>query len=205
MSMDILEKIFGSSARVKIMRLFLFNSEEELEKSEIASRSKVQPQTAQKELGVLESAGMIKKITFTKDHETKTGKISKKKVTGYKLNQDFKYLSFFQNLLVNTDPLQHEEIASKISRTGKIKLVLLSGIFIQAPDSRVDMLIVGNEMKPKSLQSAISVLEAEIGKELRYTVLSLEDFKYRQSICDRLIRDVFDGPYKVIVDKTGLI
>lgn len=64
--MDMLSILFGSEARVKIMRLFLFNPETSFDTVMIAQKSKVNNSVVKKELSVLEKAGLIKKEFFIK-------------------------------------------------------------------------------------------------------------------------------------------
>ena len=64
---EILEKIFGSAARVKIMRLFLFNPEETFSFDQIAVRAKVSSPIARHELSMMEKIGLIKKRSFFRD------------------------------------------------------------------------------------------------------------------------------------------
>ena len=64
--MDTLGKLFGSYARVKIMRLFLLNSEDIFENADIVKRSKVTKVLVQKETALLYRAGFIVKKHFIK-------------------------------------------------------------------------------------------------------------------------------------------
>lgn len=205
MTHHILEKLFGSAPRVKIMKLFLFNSSVIFDKKEVEQKTKVTSAAATKELKLLNEIGLIRKRVFNKVVESKkTGKISKKKTSGFVLNDNFGFLRHLKNLLINNEPLQQADISRRIGRAGKIKVIVISGVFIQADDSRLDILIVGDNIKDRSLKNTISTMESEIGKELRYTVFDTEDFKYRYSVCDRLIRDVLDYPHEVVVDRLGL-
>ena len=204
MSIEILERLFGSSARVKVMKLFLFNPEELLEKSEIVKKTKTSQASIQKELKDLCDMGLIKKRIFLKSFKISENKTKKKKVQGYSLNQNFKYLNNLKSLLINNEPFNHSEIIKKMSRAGKIKLIVVSGLFIQDEDSRLDIFIVGDEMKERLLKKVITKMESEIGKELRYSLFNTADFKYRYSVCDRLVRDVFDYPHQVVVDRIVL-
>ena len=68
-------------------------------------------------------------------------------------------------------------------------------------DARVDLLIVADKIKEKTLKSEIAKLESHIGKEISYLDLSPEEFSYRLSMYDRLLRDILDRPYKVLIDK----
>ena len=72
-------------------------------------------------------------------------------------------------------------------------------------ESRADILIVGDHIKKSSLDNTIKKLESEIGKELRYVCFSIEDFKYRLSMFDKLIRDILDYPHKKILNRLGIL
>ena len=204
MTHNILEKLFGSAARVKIMKLFLFNNELYFDKNDVIVKAKVTSKEATKELKLLNEVKLITKRQILKNVKTKTSKTSKKKVQAYVLNSDFLMLKSLKDLLINNEPLKHNDIQKRVGRTGKIKLIIISGVFLQAEDSRVDLLVVGDEMKKRSLDTTIKTMEAEIGKELRFSCLSTEDFKYRHSVCDRLIRDILDYQHEVVMDKIGL-
>lgn len=179
--------IFGGEAKVKIMRLFIFNPSLIFTPAEVAFRTKERPSTARRELRLLAKAGLIK-------HRAK----------GLVLDQAYLYLPAIENFLIDAAPISDKEIIKKVSRAGNIKLVLISGVFLHDHDSRVDILVVGDHLKQTKLLSAISSIEAQLGKELRYTAFETVDFQYRQSIYDKLIRDILDWPHKKIFNKLGI-
>lgn len=204
--MDTLSKLFGSSARVKLMKLFLCNPADPFEKIELEKRAKITSAAAQKELRLLQNLGFLKKKSFFKEGKLlKNGKIGKKKrVSGFILNPNFEYISSLHRLLITSAPLQTTDVAKRFTKAGNVKLIVLSGVFVEDPDGRIDALLIGDRLKKGQLKSIISVIESEIGHQLRYAVFSTKDFKYRLSVCDRLIRDVFDYPHEIIVDKLGM-
>jgi hypothetical protein len=204
--MDILNKLFGSSARVKIIRLFLLNSESAFENSDVVKKSKVTASIARKELAMLNKIGFINKRSFFKEipAKTKKGKPSKKRVSGWQLNGEFPLLYPLHNLLVNTEPLGKKEIINRLKKCGNIKLIVISGVFIQDPDSRADMLIVGDKLKKSAIKNTMSIIESEVGKELSYAFLNTPEFKYRISVYDKFVRDILDYPHIKIVDKIGV-
>ena len=204
MTHNILEKLFGGPARVKIMKLFLFNDEQTFDKEDVQNRAKVNSSDATKELKLLNDIKLLKKKQLTKIKKTKTGRTSKRKTQGYYLNPNFGLLKHLRNLVINNEPLQHDDISKRVGKAGKIKLIIISGVFLQNEDSRLDLLIVGDQIKDRSLKNIISTMEADIGKELRYSSLSTSNFKYRLSVCDRLTRDVLDYQHEVVVDRIGL-
>lgn len=202
--MEALEKLFGSSARVKTLKFFLFNTGELFEKDSIASRTKISSSILQKELNLLEKIGLIKKKNFSITKETRGGKIQKIKTKGYETVIEHKLFTSLQNLLVKNSPMSSNALVQRLSRHGKLKLVIGAGVFIQDTDSRVDLLIVGDEIKESTLKNTIAVLESEIGKQLRYTVLTVQDFKYRLGVYDRLVRDILDYPHQIFLDRIGV-
>lgn len=202
--MEALDKLFGSAARVKILKFFLFNTGEAFDKDTIAARTKVSPRVLQKELNLLEKISLIRKKNFIKVTHLKNGKVKKVKKGGYETMLDFKLFSALQSLLVKNSPMSSNSLVGRLTKHGKIKLVIAAGVFIQNPDSRVDLLIVGDDIKETPLKNTISVLESEIGRQLRYAVLPVADFKYRLGVYDKLVRDVLDYPHQVFLDRIGV-
>ncbi|MDD5050889.1 MAG: hypothetical protein PHV93_04125 [Candidatus Pacebacteria bacterium] len=206
--MKILEKMFGSAGKVKIMRLFLFNPKRVYEQAEVSDRAKVNPKSARKDIVLLEKMGLLKKKVGFKLVPAKSkrnkGKMSQKKFMGWILNESFAYLIPLQNLLINLSTIKDEYIIEQIQSSGKVKLIVLAGIFIQDPGSRVDILVVGDKLKKKKLSGTMKSLEAEIGKELRYGAFETSDFKYRMDMYDKLVRDILDYPHKKILNKMAM-
>lgn len=208
--METLGKLFGSIARVKIMKLFLANDETSFDNNDISKKTRVALSILRKELNLLSSIGFIKKKVFYKEIQIKNKKtktksdqveIVKKKVNGWALNEKFPYITAMHNLLVNMTSFNSSSILKKLNNSGKLKFVLVSGAFIQNPDSRVDILIVGDNIKIGRLETAISILESEMGRELVYVVLDTHDFMYRINVYDKLVRDILDKPHQKIVNR----
>jgi len=200
--MEILAKLFGSEARVKIMKLFLLNSEQAFENTEISGRAKIAPAVSRKELNLLNKINLIKKKSFFKENSKKKG--GKKKIEGWILNPDFPLLSPLQNLLIESGTLKPNEIVDKLKGVGNLKLLIVAGIFIQDLNSRADILIVGDNISDTAVEKAMRTLESEVGRELRYVVFETADFKYRLGIYDKLLRDILDYSHKKIIDKIGV-
>ncbi len=198
--METLAKLFGGQARVKIMRLFLLNSENCFEIDDIVSRSRVTKVNVRKEINTLSTMGFIKpKIVVKEGYRG-----SKKKVTAYGLNTLFQYLPSIRELLINPNLLLQEDLPQRFRQIGKIKLMIASGVFIGEDKSRVDLLLVGDKLKKNVLQQVIKSLEAEIGKELDYVVFDAEEFKYRLDMYDKLVCDIIDLPHEKLIDNGQL-
>jgi hypothetical protein len=189
--MDPISRIFGSAARVKLLRLFLFNRSDAFPLSEIATRAKVSPEETRRELGILTASGILKKTT------------SGKQVL-YRVNHHFEHLAAFEAFVRTTTTTRPSVLLASFKRAGTLRLVLLSGFFTGSTESELDILVVGDKLDERSLGRTITSLEAELGREIRYATFSTEDFRYRLGIYDRLLRDVFDYPHQLLLDKIGL-
>lgn len=198
--MDTLAKLFGGQARVKIMRLFLLNSNSMFEIEDVVSRSRVTKGNARREINALCAMGFVKQKTVV--HEGSRG--AKKKIPAWQLNSLFQYLGSIRDLLVDPSLLLREDLPMRFKQIGKIKLMIVSGVFIGSDKSRVDILIVGDKLKKNIIQQVIKALEAEIGKELDYVVFDSAEFKYRIDMYDKLVCDIIDLPHEKIVDNGQL-
>lgn len=211
--MDILSKLFGSSGIVKILRLFLFNPEQGFESKDVVRRTKVDLDVVRTELSMLSKIGFLKRKTFYRDVEDHSRRKApenekkaprRKRVSGWTLDERFPYIKELQALLIGSAPVWSKEMAERLKRAGNIKVVITSGVFVGNLDSRVDILVVGDDLRKQQLMGTIRDIEAELGRELRYAVLSTSDFKYRLGIYDRLIRDVLDYRHLTVIDRLGL-
>jgi len=205
--MDTLTALFGSSIKVKILRLFLFHETTAFLVQEISAHSKCPSVQVRKELAVLAKADIIRKKSVLKDVEVKRGSksiLKKIKGTGYALNEKFPYLESLKNLLTVVSLHTDESLAKRFSNAGKIKLFIAAGVFIQDWDSRVDLLIVGDELNLEKIETVIRAIESEIGKEIAYSAFETTDFEYRMGIHDRLVRDILDYPHVTLLDRMGI-
>ena len=207
---DVLNKLFGGAARVRAMRLFLLNTEQGFESKDVALRTKSRPEIIRKELNLLSSIGFIKKKPFIKEETIPAKKrgglptIRRKKIDGWFLSPSFPYLEQIRNLLTDTDFFDRDMLTARFRQAGKLKLLIISGIFTDEAKSRLDILIVGDKLKRQIVDEAVRTLQAEIGKELSYAVFTKNEFLYRASMYDKLICDIVDFNHETLVDTDKL-
>lgn len=191
--MEILDKLFGSGDKVKVMKLFILNPDSVIDSKEVSRRCKITPVSARHELQLLHSMGFL--VPKKKD---------KTSVGGWQLNPAFPYLSHLNGLLKTELVARKLELTDRFSAAGKVKLLLLAGIFIQDNDSRADLVLVGDRLKRGAIDRAVKSMEAEIGRELNYSVFETDDFLYRLGAYDKFIRDLLDYPHEKIINKLGI-
>ncbi|OHA58986.1 MAG: hypothetical protein A2571_01255 [Candidatus Vogelbacteria bacterium RIFOXYD1_FULL_44_32] len=194
--MEILEKLFDSKHRVKLLRLFLFNPEVVFDRVEILKRSKVPALAIRRELALLVGVGLIKqkRATVVRNGRRKT-------VQGWELDPSFPLSQNLRSLL-NTDFLRRKtDIIKRFRNCGRVKLLVVSGVFLNEDDQRLDILLVGDHLKKVIIEKNVRSIEAEVGRELNYAMLETEDFLYRVGTSDRFVRDIFDYPHERMIDK----
>lgn len=189
--MDVLAKLFGSSARVKTLRLVLFNKDSKFTIAEAAYRSKVSKAAARKELELLARIKLVKKQ-------------KKGREIVYSANDRFEHYEQLKAFFRRTTELKHSEVTKGIKSCGVIKILILSGTLTDTTESSIDLLIVGDRINVPKLERAVRTLEAELGQELTYATFSTQDFNYRLGVYDRLLRDVIEYPHITLVDKIGV-
>ena len=204
--MDILATLFGNKNIVKLMRLFLMNTERGFDTDDISARTKIAKSSLRADMTRLKNVGFIKSVSIVKDipPKTKNGKTSKKRVDGFVLNTDFPFLSGLRLMLMSDHMVNKTEVVGRIKKAGQIKLIVLSGVFVRENEGRVDLLVVGDNIKKASLDGALKTLESEVGKELSYAVMDTNEFNYRLSMYDKFIRDILDYPHEKLIDRIGL-
>lgn len=205
--MDTLTALFGSQAKIKILRLFLFNPTTPLLVKEITERAKCPGAVARKEINNLLKAEIIIKQSVSKEVEVvkrKKRSVKKVKGDGFVLNEKFPYLDPLKNLLTIASLHADESLARRFTNAGRIKLFIAAGVFTQNWDSRVDLLIVGDDLNLGKIETVIKVIESEIGKEIAYSAFETQDFEYRFGIHDRLVKDILDYPHVTLLDRLGI-
>jgi len=215
-----LEKLFGSSARVKILKLFLMNEGRSFYLRQIARDLELQINSARRELDNLEKIGLLESFFDNGDGGTgaeaelaevisddEGSKKKGKELLGqekkfYKANLDFVLLVEMKALFAKTHVLYKNDFIKKMEKVGAPKLLILSGFFVNNPNSPVDLLYVGKMNKPQFVKT-IKEVEKEIGCEINYTIMESREFKYRRDITDVFLFDILEGKKMIIVNEYG--
>lgn len=198
---DPLSILFGSTARVKLLRFFLFNPSKEFIFDDISKRARLVRRTARTEINSLEKAGVIReKSVFIEV----PGKKKKMKAIAYCLNKDFQELQALQTFLFETAPIDNKNLLKHLRQAGPLDFVGVSGVFVRDFEQRLDVLLSMKKFSQAKVEKAIRSLESEIGVEVRFAAMSSADLMYRVGMYDKLTRDFFDYNHQVLVDKIGI-
>jgi len=197
-----IEQLFGSKTRVKLLQLFYSNPNRSFYVREITRKIDEQINSVRRELSNLLSIGII------------TSENTNNRVY-YEVNQKYEYYEPLQQIFgggvkktvakkgaaATADQVSSE---ADLKSVGHIDLAVYTGQFTRDESTGIDLLIVG-EVNMNSLQKYIDELEAKENKSIRYSVMSLQDFQYRQQIRDRFAVSIAQSKKQILVDKHNLL
>ena len=215
LAMTILEKIIGSPSRLKVVRFFLQNPAKVVTARELAKILQISSPSASRDLAFTKSIELVKPSTRLDIIERK-GKSKRKKISGFVLSSDFAFFQPMHNLVIGASPVSREKMTKYFKSKKAIQLVALGGVFVQETnfpknilpsegdvekDNRLDLLIVANKIKKNNIEPFIKKIECEIGKELVWALFSEREFEYRSGMHDKFLRDLFDYPHEILINK----
>lgn len=206
-----LNALFGSEARVKILNLFLLHPETKFYIQQIARDLKLTVNSAQKELDTIIKLGLIMPtaapILNTSEPESpvenkkgaKKNEENKVEKKYFEINGQFILYPEIKALFIKSQILSSQKFISSLEKNFQPKLLILTGFFTNYPEAQTDLLIVGNVKRPAFLK-LITELEKDLGHEINFTILDDKEFKYRQEIMDIFLYNILEGKTIVLID-----
>ena len=185
---EIFSQLFESRVKARLIKFFMLNDKREYSQREVVQKNKMSSVQITKELNRFEKMKMI--IV-----RTKKGK------RFFQTNTGFIFYPELKNLVVKSNTMPECRSLSQIKHLGNVRLALISGVFLNYPKGRADLLLVGDEMSRAKLKHLLENLEAEVGKEINYSFMSSDEFKYRTDMLDKFIMEFLESPYEEIICK----
>lgn len=183
-----LESLFTSKARVKILEIFLLNKEAEFHTRDLARRTGVSAPYVMKELRNLKKLGMLT--------ERKEGNM-----VFYKVNRSSSVIEDLKRLFLKTESLGSELL--KALRKGdieKTRYALIYGSFAkgtEATSSDIDLLIVGSISEDKVIDFVLRA-QSRIGREINYVLWTEQAFQEKARQKSSLLREISKTPVIMI-------
>ncbi len=195
-----LEHIFGSRTRLKLLQLFLAHPDKAYYVRELARLIGVQMNAVRREIANLERIGLIAPTTLKSDYPE-----GGERCKYYRMQSDSMLYPEIKELISKVQILEEREFVEQLKkRAGKIKFLILTGYFTGAKDVESDMLIVG-ELKPAVVAKLVREFEKNICRELRYTVMSHSEFSDRREIGDKFLYGLLEAKHITAVDEYRLV
>lgn len=193
-----IDALFGSKTRVKLLHLFLNNPGKAFYVREITRLIDEQINSVRRELSNMLEVGII------------TSKNTDNKLY-YEINQRYEFYTPFRAIFANqkiaaasSDTKATAEWQKVAQKLAGARVVIAAGALVSGSASKVDLLIVG-DVASKKVAVLISAAEAAEARELTYATLTYDEFYYRLSVRDRFISDILTNKHEVLVDMDEII
>ncbi len=182
-----LEQLFGSRTRTKLLHLFLEHPETSFFVREITRQISERINSVRRELDNLQKFGLLL-----------SENASQKKY--YQIDKSFPLLAELKSLIDKSKLLAEKIIAGKVSKLEGLKYLALTGQLIGEQDLPTDVLLVGS-LGAEQLQKFIKDLEKAYRLPVRYTYFSTKEFNLRQAMTDKFLYTILNGPKIELVNR----
>lgn len=184
-----LEHLFSSKVRIKLLSLFLLNPEQAYFVRELTRRLNERINSIRRELDNLQKMGLL--VSHTED---------RKKY--YTVNRDFELFEELRSLIIKSGVTPQEKSMRMLQALKNVQMVILTGVFTQQRLPKTDLLVVGNP-KRERLLDAVSELEKAVGKQIRYSVIDHNEYDYRRTMHDLFLQDILTNEHITVLDCAG--
>lgn len=181
-----LNKIFGSKTRVKLLQLYFADPSKEYFVRELTRVLDEQINSIRRELDNLKKIGLMR----SKNRNRKKY---------YHLNPNFLIFEELKNIITKTSS-NYGDLAVDLEHFGTLELLLVSGVFLGTKESPTDLLLIG-ELDRRELEGYIRKLERKFNRELKYALMTKEDYLFRKNCQDKFIKNVLESRYVIALDK----
>jgi probable transcriptional regulator len=193
-----IDSLFGSKTRVKLLHLFLNNPEKSFYVREITRMIDEQINSVRRELANMVSVGIVQQDAI--DNKLY-----------YSVNEDYPYIKPLAAIFSDKNTEDGMGAASSVSwkdslgRMRGLRLAIISGKLVVGSSSAVDLLLVGDDMSAVTIKNLVKKIEKDRKIEINYAVISYDDFYYRMSVKDRFIMDIVRNKHSVLVDTENIM
>ncbi len=182
-----LEQLFGSRTRVKLLRLFLTQPNQRWFVRELTRTISEQINSVRRELLHLEKIGLLQsKIENHRKY--------------YSVNPAFQLYPELKALFVKARFIVEKRLLERLSKQGNLQYFSLLGYFVDDPASAIDVFIVG-DIDKLTVQRLLNEFKEQFGQELRYTVISSAEYRYRKEVTDKFLFTILQSQQIVLVDR----
>lgn len=193
-----LEHLFGSRTRVKLLHLFLHHPEDVFYVRELTRRIQTQINAVRRELQNLVDVGLVMEGQSAEaDTEMKRPGLKRKY---YKANKQFPLFQEVRSMLLKAHVFLEKQLDREISKLGDVRYLAFLGAFVGLRNQPVDVFIVGTVDETK-LQRLMEETGKDLEFEINYTCLTPQEFRYRKEIADRFVNAVLQSHKNVVVNR----
>jgi predicted transcriptional regulator len=197
-----LEQLFGSKTRVRLLRLFFDEPQAAFFVRELTRKIGAQINAVRNELTNLMHMGILTEVGAEargddEEERAKDKRVAQRKY--YKLAQDSTVYPELRALFLKSRILVEKDFVRKLSESGSVGYLALTGYFTGVDDAPTDVLMIGRINRDR-VAALIRAFQKEVGREINYTVMTPQEYKYRREVTDRFLYSILESKKIVVVD-----
>lgn len=185
-----LEQLFGSRTRTKLLHLFFENSNRPFFVREICREINERIHSVRRELANLEKFELI--VSQERDQKR-----------FYKINPSFPIINELHTLLQKSKILFEQDMTKKAQKVEGLKFFALTGQFTREEDIQTDVLLIG-KISREALEKFIKEIENTYGRNIRYTYFNMQEYNLRKELSDKFLYSILNGKKVVLINKLTL-
>lgn len=196
-----IDALFGSKTRVKLLHLFLNNPGQAFYVREITRKIDEQINSVRRELSNMMNVGIV----LSDSVENKLY---------YEVNQSYEFYIPLRAIFADDFSMEipamsgSSEDTSQLEKTIRslkgVRVALTAGALVPGSTANIELLLVGSLDSTKTAK-IVSGLERDLAIAIRYAVLPYDEFYYRLSIRDRFITDIINSQHATIIDDDNIV
>ena len=190
------EHLFGSKTRLKLLRLFFRDPDEIFYVRELTRLVGAQINAVRRELERLTQADMVHEVDGAPSEAMRGGRQKY-----YTVNKDSMLYPEIKALLAKAQLIEENSYIEEIkNKSGTLSHFVLTGCFMNNPGAPTDMLLVG-AVNESRLRRILSKFEQERDEAIRYTIMSTREFNERRQFMDKFLYEIFEGPNLEVIQQ----
>lgn len=197
-----LDLIFGSPLRTKLLELLLTNPERKFSFDDIRVLAGKRKAGTKRELKHLIELGVVNEVQS--EHTRSTARRTKKAPAHFVVNKNFRLYAELRAIVLKNLLLYEGSFTKLIRKSGTIRYLAFTGAFTDTDDVDTDMFIVGR-VRRATIDRIVRRLSREVGRPLRYTLFSPAEYKYRLSVGDRFLYAILENKKIVAIDGLSIL
>jgi len=200
-----LEYLFGSKTRFKLLKIFFRDPIDRYFVRQLGRFTETQINAVRRELDLLVRSGIIMEIDSEeptkKDRDEAGGSLRKY----YTLNVASTLYPELKALLLKDQLMSERRFVNELKdKIGTVDLIVLSGRFTGDHTVQTDILLVG-AIREGLVSKIVSEAEKEFGFEIRYTIMTKDEFVDRRRMMDKFLYSIFEADHLVIEDRLKML
>jgi predicted nucleotidyltransferase len=178
---NVLDKIFGSKTRAKLLGWFFTHTDEEFFVRQLAPILKEDPTNLSREMAKLETLGILTSL--------RQGNLKQ-----FRVNKGGSLFPELRGLVLKTTGIAGQ-IKAELESIEGIRLAFIYGSFAkgaETADSDVDLFVIG-KISLDALDTVLQRLEKKLGRTINYVVYNRKEFDEKVTSRDGFVTDVLKG------------